>query len=156
VTLGASDTNVILFQTPKGQASKKLPDTNMDLAGQLPAGQKFTVKAITMRAEPGITLALLKALMTSGSFEFKIGEKSYLKLPVAKLTAGCGIDGVTTGTTMEAYHNGQGDPRAIYSLELPIDIDPGQNFAVEMNWNTAPGAVKFWVDLEGTLKRAVQ
>jgi len=156
VTLGASDTLATLFQIPYGQAGKKLADTNLKAAGVLPGKQKFQIRAITMHAEPDVTRALLTALMKSGAIDIKVGEKSYLQVPIQRITSGCGMDGLTTGTSVELYHNGVADPAAIFSLDEGIDVEIDENFQVEMSWLTAPGAVKFWVCLEGKLERAVQ
>jgi len=156
ITLGAADTLATLFQIPYGQGGKKLADTNLKAAGTMPGKQKFLLKAITIHCEPDVTKALITSLFKSGAFDLKIGEKSYHQVPMQRLTAGCGVDGLTTATSDNFYHNGLADPRAIYTLDEGIDIEIDENFQVELSWLTAPGAVKFWVCLEGKLERAVQ
>ena len=155
-TLGAADVFVTLFQQPFGQVGKRLPDTNLRSAGSMPGKQNFLVKAVTFHAQPDVTKTLLVALLKDAALDLKIGEKSYLQIPLQRITAGCGVQGLTTGTTIELYHNGPGDPRAVFSLEKPIQIDIQENFSIELSWLTAPGVVKFWVCLEGTLSRAAQ
>jgi hypothetical protein len=156
LTLGASDTDAILFQTPKGSSSKTLEDTNMKSAGKLPSSQEFVIHAISVHTQPDITKALLVALLKDASFELVVGDKRYLEAPLGKLVAGWGIEGLTTGTSIELYHNGNGDPRAIFTLAKPVTIVAEQDFSVECHWKVAPGAVKFWVNLEGILSRSAQ
>lgn len=154
--LGASDVDATLFQDPVGSASKTLQDTNMRAAGELPSEQEFEIRAISVHAQPDITKALLVGLLTDAVLEIWIGEKPYHQVPLVKVVAACGIEGLTTGTTIELYHNGIGDPRALYTLNPTLIIEPKENFRVELHWTTAPTAVKFWVNLEGILRRAIQ
>jgi len=156
VTLGAADVDTTLFQSPKGTGGKTLEDTNMKAEGKLPSKQEFQIQAITMHCQPDVTKALLVALLKDASFELVVGDKRYLECSLQKLVAGCGIEGMTTGTAIELYHNGNGDPRAIFTLSKPVNITADENFSVECHWKTAPGAVKFWISLEGILTRPVQ
>lgn len=156
VTLGASDVDTTLFQTPKGNSGKTLEDTNMKAEGKLPSKQEFAIHAISVHCQPDVTKALLTTLLKDASFELVVGDKRYLECPLGKLVAGWGIEGLTTGTSIELYHNGNGDPRAIFTLSKPIEITADENFSVECHWKAAPGAVKFWVSLEGILTRPVQ
>lgn len=156
LTLDASAVDATLFQSPVGQSNKTLQDTNMRAAGKLPASQEFEVKALGFLADPDVASADIVALLKGASFELVVGEKRYHECPLILLTGGCGIDGLTTGTSIEHYHNGIADPRAIYTIEPSVIIEEDENFRAEVHWDTAPGAKRFMILLFGMLKRSIQ
>jgi hypothetical protein len=111
---GAGATQLNFFQLPQGQgvttalgavvgSAKTIQDTNMELAGQLPAYKNFKLESIEILVFPGgsaaantFTLAPqgrfnavasaallarendLQTILSSGSLQFFIGSKSYL------------------------------------------------------------------------------
>ena len=50
----AGQTSLQFFQTPKGQGGKTAADTNLEQAGQLPAGKNFLVTSIEVKFYPGV------------------------------------------------------------------------------------------------------
>ena len=147
---------VTLFQVAVGDDSKTLVDTNMRATGKLPSGHTFRIWGLSIHTQPDETLANLVALLKDAVLTVVIGEKDQIQVPLIKLTGGAGIQGLTTGTSVEAYHNGVGDPRAIFTLKNSIDIEDDEVFRVEIKWTTAPTTgAKAWVNLEGELRRTV-
>jgi hypothetical protein len=160
ITLGAADLAATLFQLPVGQSSKTLFDTNMRLAGQLQQPQTFDILALWISALPGASAANVIAL-SKGSLSLILGHKSYHEVLLPALTSGGGLN-VNTAQSNAAvaapiYANfGSPNSRNLYTLKYPIPIEAGEHFRVELVWPVAPGALKIYVGLEGTLGRAIQ
>jgi hypothetical protein len=148
ITLGATAVRATLFQT---LTSKTLYDTNMTVAGAMPSDNFFKIKGIAFSQLPGQTGALLIALQ-KGTLELFVGSSSKLQIPLFMLTSGAGIGGIVSAST-ETVNAGIPDPRAIYTLDNPIDLNAGVNFKVECVWPVAPTASTFWVFLLGDLDR---
>lgn len=150
ITLGASAIRASLFQTI---TSKTLYDTNMVAAGALPSGYSFTIKGFAFSQLPGQTGALLIALQ-KGTFELVIGASSKYQLPLFMLTSGAGIGGIVSAST-ETVNAGIPDPRAVWTLDSPIELGPLVNFRVDFTWPVAPTASTFWFFLLGELTRPI-
>lgn len=93
----AGQTSLTFFQQPIGQASKTIADTNLELAGQLPAPKFFLVESIEIQLFPGVDPVTVTnatdspnaveseftndvySVAESGSLDFFIGSKSYLQ-----------------------------------------------------------------------------
>ena len=92
----AGQTSLTFFQVPIGQTGKTIADTNLELAGQLPAPKNFVVESIEIYFFPAdapvsidntavVTAAItnyandVDAVAQSGSLDFFIGSKSYLQ-----------------------------------------------------------------------------
>lgn len=91
----AGQTSLTFFQVPVGQSGKTLADTNLDLAGNLPAPKYFLVESVEVWFDPAdapvtvdnsvvVTSVVTNysndsdAVRQSGSLDFFIGSKSYL------------------------------------------------------------------------------
>lgn len=156
------------FSTPIGQGVaalgggvKTLSDTNMNLAGQLPANQGFLIEGIEVSFEPTTpsVAAQLPAAFgaqaiaqivndsyvfrRSGSLTLTIGSKPYLQeAPLMKFPASSDFavsaalaDVTTAGASLQsriAYGKAVGRP---YSLgSAPIFLTANQNFGVQLAW----------------------
>ena len=88
VCAAAATNTQLFFQVPQGQAGKTANDTNMTLAGQIPAGQRFLITGIEIDFTPGVTIgaAAANTLFLEDVFDFyrqgnivlTIGSKPYL------------------------------------------------------------------------------
>ena len=153
----AGSTQLTFFQSPIGQNGKTKADTNMTVAGSLPAPQRFLVQSIECHFFPGnavsktggavlaSNLADCYAVANSGWLDFFIGSKSYLtEAPIGRFPPANGLAGVEAlaDTTTAAasrlsitdYARFGGEP---YKLSPPILLVPTQNFNVTLNWPTA-------------------
>ena len=102
----AGQTSLTFFQVPIGQGGKTIADTNLELAGQLPAPKYSLVESIEIylfpadapvsivNAADAAGLAVITnyandvdAVAQSGSLDFFIGSKSYLQEAPLKLTS---------------------------------------------------------------------
>ena len=153
----AGQTQLNFFQTPQGQGSKTLADTNMEAAGSLPAPKNFLVTSIEVNFWPGVNPSTFGAqtagtylndvwtLSKSGWLEFYIGSKNYIQegpvgvFPAANglVVAAAAADQTTIAAasqTLVDYANLGGKP---YVLPSPIALVSNQNFRVTMNWPIA-------------------
>lgn len=185
---GAATLN--LFSLPVGQgvgfggAAKNLSDTNMTLAGQMPANQEFLIQSIEvlflpttptvaaqMPAASGVTA--VAALVNdayifgrSGNLVLTIGSKAYLQeAPMMRFPAKAhfGLHAAVSDTTAAtsqriAFGKAQGRPYMLQPANLRLVSN--QNFGVALNWPeglqaiTNPAWVK--VILDGILYRRSQ
>lgn len=155
----AGQTNLTFFQVPVGQSSKTRADTNMTLAGQLPAGQQFLVQSIEVYFFPGTVLPGtgpvanvidsfvndVWAVYKGGWLEFGVGSKLYLiEAPIGRFPPKTRLDGwasengnTTAGAalyTRTSYATPAGRP---YPIDPYILLESTQNFSVALNWPTA-------------------
>ena len=153
----AGQTELNFFQTPQGQGTKTLADTNMEAAGSLPAPKNFIVTSLEINfwssLEPAIFGAQAQAdylndvwtVAKSGYLEFYIGSKNYIQeAPLGVFPAQNGLvvaaalsDSTTLGAAQQSrinYANMGGKP---YILPSPIALVSNQNFRVSMKWPTA-------------------
>lgn len=175
----AGQTQMNFFQVPRGQSNKSLEDTNMESAGQLPAGKFFFVTGIEIGIYPNIEIASLGApaaqeqandvydFAKRGWLNLFIGSKSYLEeAPLNKFPSKNGliISGAMSDATTAAaalnnrviYANMGGRP---YDLKPGILLTPNQNFSVSLNWATVQAVsatMKIYVNLSGFLYRQSQ
>lgn len=175
----AGQTSMNFFQVPVGQSSKSLEDTNMESAGQLPAGKFFFVTGIELMIYPNINPASLGAAAVQeqvndvynfakrGWLNFFIGSKSYLiEAPLNKFPSRTGLivsssmsDATTAAAALNnrvAYANMGGRP---YDLKPGILLTPNQNFSVSINWASVQAlsaTAKIYCNLNGYLYRQSQ
>lgn len=180
--LAAGALSLTYFQVPIGQGAtnfgaatvaKQLADTNMDLAGQLPAGYNFRV--LGFRAQPAFTLSDPDARNWSagGLFTFTIASKPYLRVPLDTVPAGCGPTGGGAATTVAATSfrsSSHGVPHISNAYTIgkkPLELSQSQNFSVILTWVTlqpvtsvvtgqAAAGLPVRVYLDGFLYRPVQ
>lgn len=165
-----------LFQTPVGSGGKTSAQTNMSLAGQLPAPQKLIVYAIRLFISNDTVIVDVNNILRNVSTVFTVGKKPWLEVPPLFLSAGCGAQitaAAQVGTAPAgsapffATSNGSVDPRAVFTLSKPIVIESGETFSFVLNAETAfntaavganpAGAgTTIYVILDGELYRQVQ
>lgn len=128
---------------------------NLPLSGQLPANNYFLIQAIRIAvmadthrtddtaAAPGNTQTPLEdvsRIVNNTTVELRIGDKRYGRWPTFMLPGGGGATGnlqlsaLPTATQfMESGYalNGLPDPRAVYSLGVPVVIPEQYNFSVD-------------------------
>lgn len=193
--LAAGQTSMNFFSVPIGQGTsvqnpggggpKTVQDTNMDIAGSLPAGKNFLVECIELHFFPAgaITQEGLDPQAVTGSFaddvytflkngslRFFVSSKDYLnQAPLAKFPPAQRMymdsaiaDSTTAAATqlsLSQYASGAG---AIYRLSpSPVFINQNTNFSITLSWGEVlalPSATAAVVvaTLGGVLYRRVQ
>lgn len=162
------DTNIIpaagalsltYFAIPQGQGltvfnngagvTKQLADTNMDLAGQLPAGYNFVI--LGFRAQPMFWISNINATLAvtgqandantwshGGTLSFTIGSKPFLRVPLDTVPAGMGVSGGSAlFTGFQAGSAAHGLPTLDNAFKIgkqPLELSQTQNFLVTLNW----------------------
>lgn len=174
----AGTTSMRFFQVPNGQSSKTIHDTNMDLAGQLPAPQEFLITSIEVAFIPVGLVSFqgaqavdayvndIKEFGEAGALRLSIGSKDYVidaplgKFPPSFRMAGfaAAADVTTAGGNLQhrtAYATWAGP---IYDI-APLRLIPTQNFAVTITWASAVAVsqdARIGVYLNGWLYRLSQ
>jgi hypothetical protein len=169
----AGQLNLTYFHTPAGSSSKTYADTNMDMAGQLPAGVNFLCVGIELQFFPAGTIEFTGAnnfaddtykVFKPGSYlEFTLLQKTYLReAPLQVFPQQTGLTGfagtnITSGTggSLVEYARLCGPQ---YQM-TPIRIPASQNFAVKITWpavQTINAAAKLGVRLLGYTYRNAQ
>lgn len=162
----AGQTQLSFFALPVGQGTgfgggtKTLTDTNMTLAGQMPANQEFLIQSIELLFEP--TTPTVAAAMPAafgaqavavlindvyifrrmGNLNLTIGAKAYLQEaplmkfpPKASMRVDAALSDATTPAaafqSRIAWASAEGRP---YLLKAPLRLVSNQNFSVTLNW----------------------
>lgn len=163
----AGQTSLAFFQTPLGQGGKTVADTNLELAGQLPAPKYFLVESIEILLFPGpdpVTTnndalspdALetnfandVYAVEKSGSLNFFIGSKTYLEEaplgrfpPKTRLETEFAYALQSETATVENAAQISADYAAFCGRPYFLDpymilLAPTQNFNVTLSWPVA-------------------
>lgn len=174
----AGQTSLTFFQIPIGQSSKTKADTNMTVAGSLPAPQHFLLEGMEVHFYPANPISATGAIVAenyndvydvhkSGWLDLFIGSKSYLtEAPIGRFPPSVGVSGsaaLSDTTTAAAsrvsvidYARFGGMP---YKVDPPILLVPTQNFSVSLNWPAAvPIAVagRIGIVMKGILYRNSQ
>ena len=159
----AGQTVLNFFATPNGSGTKTLSDTNMTLAGQLPAAQEFLVNSIeiyfrTLTPAPSAStvdaVVVAPALATqindsylvsrTGNLTFTIGSKPYLQeAPLGRFPPKTGFEidaAVALATTVAAdsiesrIALGRWTGRPYLLSPADLRLTSSQNFSVSLNW----------------------
>lgn len=148
--------------------------SNMVQNGSLPYPEVFHLYAIRIvpKVPPAIAEAAPTAandvylLMYSAYCELKIGHKDFGIWPAFALPGGAGVAASSAGAGGEAGNeflvtaqHGAPDPRAVYAIDPPIQLDPNINFSFTMYWPAAvtlSGNKEITVLFDGHLIRPVQ
>lgn len=165
--VAAGQTNLSFFATPVGQGtgfgggSKTYSDTNMTLAGQLPANQEFLIQSIEILFDP-TTPTVAAAMPASldaaanaaqviindayifwraGNLTLTIGSKPYCQeAPLMKFPPKAWFElhaALASSTTADTkalktgFATSRGRP---YLLKAPLRLVSSQNFGVTLNW----------------------
>ena len=164
------------FQVPAGQSSKTKEDTNMELAGTLPAPKNMLVQSIEIRFYPGVNPSTVNnndadfdltsaefindvyTLAKKGFLRLFIGSKDYLlEAPLDRFPAKSYLN--VAAATAAAYTQASGADGARqanvqyatlggrpYNLVPPITLPATQNFSVSLEWPGGAQALPSGVD----------
>jgi len=163
-------------------------ETNLQASGQLPSLNRYEVRAMRVVVSPLLrrhrdskakdetadpdTDNVLADLIYNSVTSLLVGEKTMIEMPTYYFPAGAGV---SPGTQALPSH-GQPDPMATFRFSEPVQIEPNQNFRVEvlfpqgvperskqatshhgtLRLGDAPGPLRVWVVLDGYLTRDVQ
>ena len=155
LTITLATANYRFFTVPVGAAKSRLK-TNMVISGQLPPPQSMLVKAVRVLTKESTTVKA-DAFLNRTYVVFKVGEKEALVGPTMLFNAGAGTH---NNITTDIAQNGVPDARSIWALDKPIQIGVGQNFYLDIIYDTAPATAYASFDvlvvLDGVLVRGVQ
>lgn len=160
------------FATPVGQGGKTELDTNLRLAGQLPANHVFEVWSprIVIRPVQPSHIGVATAADVESDLEFfmygsfqrcRIVSQEKLLVPTYFLPAASGVDGASSMTAaavnLQAFTNGSPTQYAGVRLDpFPIILPPLQQFTWSLEIPltfTTQNIVHVWVVLDGILHR---
>jgi hypothetical protein len=172
---------LVFFQSqPVGTITAE--DTNMQLAGQLPAPQSFLIQGIGIDYLPGTAAARFGAesalgqlpdfyaIMRRGVIVLTIGSKNYLQEgPLMQLPPRAHINGVaavadatTPAAALQTFVSVGFSDGPVFNPR-PLLIPPSQNFQVSLAWPagaipipSADAAARIGIQLYGTLYRPAQ
>jgi hypothetical protein len=163
-------------------------ETNLQASGQLPSLNRYEVRAMRVVVSPLLrrerhtkpkedahdpdTDNVLADLIYNSVTTLLVGEKTMIEMPTYYFPAGAGVSPGTQGLPS----HGQPDPMATFRFSEPVQIEPNQNFRVEilfpqgvpersnqatphygpLRLGNAMGPLRLWVVLDGYLTRDVQ
>ena len=163
-------------------------ETNLQASGQLPSLNRYEVRAMRVVVSPMLrrgggrakddvhdpdTDNVLADLIYNSVTSLLVGEKTMIEMPTYYFPAGAGVSPGTQGLPS----HGQPDPMATFRFSEPVQIEPNQNFRVEILFpqgvperskqstpqygtthrlGDATGPLRLWVVLDGYLTRDVQ
>jgi len=157
----AGHTFLNFFTTPKGSGGKTQSDTNMTLAGQLPANQMYLVQSIEIHFFPTVPAVAAQnpaafgaqaiaqlvndvyIVGRSGNVHFEVGSKPYLdEAPLGRFppkthfeVRAALADVTTAGANFQSrIANAYWTGRPYLLSPADILIPENQNFAVALNW----------------------
>lgn len=177
----AGTTSLVFFQNPaSGTITRE--DTNMELAGQIPAPQKFLIQGIGIDYSPALAPVTvgaatangqtndMYAILRRGIFNLVIGSKPYatfspLKFAPARsyVRGDYGASNATTPAAALATKMDIANVDGDVWKPTPLLLEAGQNFRVEITFPggavpipSADVAARIGVILYGTLYRPPQ
>lgn len=146
------------FQDPVGTSSKTREDTNMELAGQIPAGQSFLVTDLQVVFFPGADIVQTgttvpppgpnwndaMGVLEAGYLDFFIGSKSYLQDgPLMKFPPHFRMAGgfhsyfrMATDADQATVFDYPTHAGPVYKI-TPVQLMANQNFSVTLNYPSA-------------------
>lgn len=173
-------TSLTYFQVPVGQGqttfgaaatAKSFSDTNMDLAGQLPAGYVFRALGFRLAFAWNIIVADFQVVLNGCFLQLIVGAKPFLTVPARTIPGGNGPfmgGGITPTGTSAVLNNGWPVLTNGFTLtSKPLDLKATENFKVTLTWpNAAPtltgaafqpaASVPITIYMDGFLGRPVQ
>jgi hypothetical protein len=148
-------TQYTFFQNPVGQSGLTYEDTNMDSAGQMPAGKQMLVTSIQVVLFPGADPAVFGAQAVAafiddvyifgkaGYLKFFVGSKDYtIDGPMGKFSAQFGMSGfaaIADQSTIAADLQSRVTAASWRGPEYritPVLLESNQNFNVTLNFPT--------------------
>lgn len=154
-----------LFTVPLGQASKTLANTNLTSAGQIPQGQRFTIRAIkifykTSAAKATAVVQNYYDFLGNTTVQFIIPNKG----PMGQWTL-LELLGVSSAFALTPTASGDNIPlisprfHGIYPLNTPLTLAALTPFYVEVTQQVAGASTldtdRLLISLAGTLVRGV-
>lgn len=161
----AGQTSLTFFQIPQGQGGKTIHDTNMEVAGSLPAPKHFLVQSIEIYLFPNdapVTISNaaanvsvvsnftndIFAVAESGALDFFVGSKSYLQEaplgrfpPKTKLrtefAAALQVDTASAENAAQITMDYASFDGRPYFINPWVLLTPTQNFNLKLTWPTA-------------------
>lgn len=157
----AGASQMTFFAQPMGQAGKTKADTNMTIAGSLPAPLRFAIQAIEVYFFSGAFPSVAPAAIATGGvdnhvndvwefytgvawLELQIGSKPYLIEapllrfpPFAKFQGFAGIASQAAVVDLVARTSDMSASGRPYVIDPPLMLEPTQNFSVTLNFPTA-------------------
>ena len=158
-------TTSAFFINVGSNANKNIAQTNMTTSGELISPEAFSIKQFRLRWSEDILRVDLTNILGKSSagfvFEFFIGKKPYMQLPVWMCPAGGGIAGFSDLTGESCYTNGWPTNQAARSLALPLVISSKAKFQGDLNGpsytlNANGTGLTMMCVLEGFYARGVQ
>ena len=150
-----------LFTNVGANSNKTINQTNLNRANELIAPEAFAIKQFRLRFSENILRVDLTNLYNGFDFEFFIGKKPYMQLPIWMCPAGGGISGFSDLTGESSYTNGWPSNQASRTIALPLVISSKANFNAQLNGpsytlNASGTGLNFYCVLEGFYARGVQ
>ena len=147
-----------LFQTPQGQGTKTIVDTNMESAGTLSAPKNQLVTGVSIVSNADLNIGDLKTFTNEVVFTFTIADKQIFRLPCHMLGKAM-LSGFAGSALFDYAAIGAPGVRQGYKLRYPFVIPTQQSFQVTLAAGTALGTIsnlKLWVYLHGIQTRAIK
>lgn len=140
---------------------KTINQTNLTRNNELIAPEAFSIKQFRLRYSEDILRVDVTNLYNGFDFEFYIGKKPYMQLPIWMCPSGGGVFGFSDKTSESAYGNGWPSSSACRSLALPLVISSKANFYGQLNGpaytlNALGTGITIVCVLEGFYARGVQ
>ncbi len=165
-TKPAASSQMSFFQSPNGQGTKTLVDTNMQLAGSLPQGNRFAITSIQVELYPlmdisGATLSEfandIQLFYGTGVLDLSIGNKSFCtQAPLNKFPPVNHLS-VQTSSGTTAVNSTYAVPVGRTFNVVDMYLESNQAFIVTLSqMATLSADARVGVTLNGFLYRDVQ
>ncbi len=112
-------------------SAKTIADTNMDLQGQLPSGQNFTVLGFRLLPSFNLTVADATLALNGAAFIFLLSAVEMLRVPARTIPAGMGP---VSATTTVAAHGWQMLDNGFKIGRQSLNLAQSQNFSARLVW----------------------
>lgn len=149
------------FVNVGSNANKTINQTNLTRSSELISPEAFSIKQFRLRWSEDILRVDVTNIYNGFVFEFYIGKKPYMQLPIWMCPAGGGISGFSDKTSESSYTNGWPSSSAARSLALPLVISSKAAFYGQLNGlpytlNAGGTGLTMMCLLEGFYARGVQ
>lgn len=121
------------FVNVGSNANKTINQTNMTRSSELISPEAFSIKQFRIRFSENLLRVDLTNIYNGFIFEFDIGKKPYMQVPIWMIPAGGGIAGFSDLTGESAYTNGWPSCNSARSLALPLVISSKAAFQGFLN-----------------------
>jgi hypothetical protein len=153
----AGQTQLTFFQTVVGSAANGYGDTNMELAGQISAGNQFEARGLEVVFQPGINTGLIQqpeanklaygddvlAAFSLGWVEIYTLNKLYQRMPMwlcppsTRLNLQSALSDTTTAAASQRSSVNYGAMAGPAWDLCPFTLQPSMQFKITLNWATA-------------------